>query len=340
MKEAIVSAGPVVAIVDSAVPEPGEGQVLIRVVVSGSNPKDWKVPEWTGESKNEGDDLAGIVVRVGANVREFQPGDRVAAFHEMKTPHGSFAEYAIAWAHTTMHIPATTTMEAAAALPLAYMTAAIGLYADQRLPEPWIGAREPTPLIVYGAATAVGSYAVQLAARSNIHPIIAVAGSSAAHVETLLDRSRGDTIVDYRGGDEAAIAALRAAVGSQKVFHAFDAVADHHSNYIVSQALQPTGTINVVLPWVEHDNIPASIRRVRTFVGAVHGKHKDFGYIYSRYLTRALEQGWLRPQPHEVQPGGLAGIQDALARLKAGKAHAVKYVFRIADTEGAGQDVL
>jgi D-arabinose 1-dehydrogenase-like Zn-dependent alcohol dehydrogenase len=43
MKEAIVSPGPKVKIVDSAVPEPGPEQVVIKVVVSGSNPKDWYV---------------------------------------------------------------------------------------------------------------------------------------------------------------------------------------------------------------------------------------------------------------------------------------------------------
>jgi len=43
MKEAIVSEGPKVKIVDSPIPEPGPEQVVIKVVVSGSNPKDWYV---------------------------------------------------------------------------------------------------------------------------------------------------------------------------------------------------------------------------------------------------------------------------------------------------------
>jgi D-arabinose 1-dehydrogenase-like Zn-dependent alcohol dehydrogenase len=41
MKEAIVSKGPKVEILDSPIPEPGPEQVVIKVVVSGSNPKDW-----------------------------------------------------------------------------------------------------------------------------------------------------------------------------------------------------------------------------------------------------------------------------------------------------------
>lgn len=92
--------------------------MLIRVVVSGSNPKDWKIPEYFGSDDNdpekwtnEGDDIAGIVEQVGAKVFEFKPGDRVAAFHEMRTGGGSYAEYAVAWQHTTFHIPKETSFE-------------------------------------------------------------------------------------------------------------------------------------------------------------------------------------------------------------------------------------
>lgn len=48
------------------------------------------------KAANTGDDIAGVVHAVGENVYEFKPGDRVAAFHEMFTPGGSYAEYAIA----------------------------------------------------------------------------------------------------------------------------------------------------------------------------------------------------------------------------------------------------
>jgi len=56
--------------------------------------------------RNEGDDIAGFVDKVGSNVTEFHPGDRIAAFH----------------------IPNTTSFEESAAIPFAAMTAAIGIY--------------------------------------------------------------------------------------------------------------------------------------------------------------------------------------------------------------------
>ena len=111
MKEALVSAGPKVEIIDSPVPVPEPDQVVTKVVVSGSNPKDWKRPQWTGKTANQGDDIAGVVHSVGSNVVEFKRGDRVAAFHQMMAPGGSYAEYAVSWDHATFHIPKKTTFE-------------------------------------------------------------------------------------------------------------------------------------------------------------------------------------------------------------------------------------
>ena len=85
MKEVINFAGPTVKIVDSPIPEPKDDQILIKVVVSGSNPKDWKVPDIAAagdtslsqliaakDGLNQGDDIAGIVEKVGSNVVEFK----------------------------------------------------------------------------------------------------------------------------------------------------------------------------------------------------------------------------------------------------------------------------
>lgn len=113
MKEAIVHPDLKVTIHDVPIPKPNADQVLIKVVFSGSNPKDWKYPLYSGSNtpQNPGDDIAGFVEAVGENIVEFKKGDRVAAFHQMRTPHGSFAEFAIAWGHTTFHLPNKTSFE-------------------------------------------------------------------------------------------------------------------------------------------------------------------------------------------------------------------------------------
>ena len=111
MKEALVNAGPKVRIVDSPIPTPSPYQIVTKVVVSGSNPKDWKYPGLQKKESNQGDDIAGVVHAVGSNVVEFRPGDRVAAFHQMMSPGGSYAEYAVSPSHCTFHIPKNTTFE-------------------------------------------------------------------------------------------------------------------------------------------------------------------------------------------------------------------------------------
>ncbi|KAG7284858.1 hypothetical protein NEMBOFW57_009473 [Staphylotrichum longicolle] len=352
MKEALVSKGPKVQIVDTPIPTPNDDQVLIKVIVSGSNPKDWKFPDVFGCTTNEGDDIAGIVEKVGANVFEFKPGDRVAAFHEMRTTGGSYAEYAIAWQHTTFHIPAKTSFEEAAAIPLAAMTAAVGLHLRLRLPQPWSPESAdlpPTPLIIYGAASAVGIYAVQLARRANIHPLLCVAGRACDHIEQFLDRSKGDAVIDYRQGDEAVVAGLVDAlkgVQPAMVAHAFDAVSEGSSIANIGQVFRRVGEkdaqgrVNGKVTFVQHgekEGLPEGVEKSITMVGSVHEEEQDFGYVYFRYLARGLQEGWFKPQRTEVVPGGLAGIETALANLKNGKASAVKYVFRIGDTEGVNR---
>ncbi|KAI1357769.1 GroES-like protein [Xylaria arbuscula] len=334
MKEAIVSKGPKVQIIDSPVPQPGPDQVRIKVVVSGSNPKDWKLPLWMGATRNEGDDIAGFVDQVGENVYEFKPGDRVGAFHEMMTPHGSYAEYALAWQHTTFHIPKHTSFEEAAALPLAAMTSAVGLYLRLGLPQPWVPATEPIPLVIYGAASAVGSYAIQLAQQSNIHPLICVAGSSSAHVEKLIDCSKGDTILDYREGDDALVENLKKAANGTPLLYAFDAVSEKGSFVNLGKVLAKGAKLTLVLPGQDYSGIPEYVEHSLTSVGSAHKDAKDFAHAYFRYMARGLAEGWFKAQPQEVVPGGLGGVEQALENLMNGKANAVKYVFRIADTEG------
>lgn len=238
----------------------------------------------------------------------------------------------MAWQHTTAHLPETTSFEEAAAVPLAALTAAVGLYRYLGVPQPWTPASQPTPLVIYGAASAVGIYAVQLALRANIHPLICVAGNSKSYVESFLDPSRGDVVIDYRDGDEAVVDGIKKAAKGLPLRLAYDSVSEKGSYVNLSKALSPGATINTILPAKEED-LPTNVNIVRTMVGSVHNEDKDLGYVYMRYFAKGLRDGWFKGQRQEVVPGGLGGVQTALQNLKDGKANAVKYVFRIEDTK-------
>jgi NADPH:quinone reductase len=64
---------------------------------------------------------------------------------------------------------------------------------------------------------------------------------------------------------------------------------------------------------------------------------KEFAYVFFRLFTRGLQDGWFTPHPYQVIPGGLNGVEEGLTNLKAGKASAVNYVYKIEDTESDPQ---
>jgi len=253
----------------------------------------------------------------------------------MMTPGGSFAEYAVGWAHTTFHIPKNISFEQASTIPLAAMTSALGMFLRLGLPDPWSPAKEPTPLVVYGGAAAVGAYAIKFAQLANIHPIIAVAGRGEKFVEGLIDRSKGDTIVDYRKGDESVIQGIKSALKGAQLNYAFDATSEHNSYTNIVQALSPTGHITLVLPGRKYEGIPESVNMSITSVGESHKGDKEFAHVYFRYVAKGLKEGWFTPHPHEVVEGGLEGVETGLRNLKEGKASGVKYVFRIGEEGGS-----
>ena len=241
------------------------------------------------------------------------------------------------------------------------MTAAVGLYCTLGLPEPWRPLHVSRPLIIYGASGAVGSFAIQLAQLSNIHPIIAVAGKAREHVEKLIDRSKGDTICDYRNGDDSLVAEMRESLkttGHDRVEYAFDCMSDKEKGSYTNilKVLDPNGQICLILNF-EPKDFPETTVATRTTVRWAHQDintyagvnsdptvdHsltdsvtgcRDFAYIMYRFFSRALEKGFLKGHPYQVSTGGLGGIQRSLDSLKSGQASGIKYVFQIADTQG------
>lgn len=237
----------------------------------------------------------------------------------------------------------------AATIPLAAMTASLGVYQRLGLPLLWKPATERTPLIVYGGATAVGAFAIKLAVLSNVHPIVAVAGNGASFVESMLDKSKGDTIIDYRKGDDHVVEGLRKAAGSD-VSLAFDAVSEKGSIANLDKVLIKGGKIATVLtpgmvPGGRKDS--GHVEILFTLVATVHSElseeakakgeklgDREFGAMMFPFLGLGLAEGWFKGHPYEVVEGGLDGLQKALELLQGGKMSAKKAVLRIGETKG------
>jgi NADPH:quinone reductase len=283
--------------------------------------------------------MTGVVDSVGSNVYEYKPGDRVAAFHRMAHPAGTYAEYAIAPATTTFPLPPNISFEAGAGLPLSAMTAAIALYQALGLPLPTTAGKKDIPVLIYGGATAVGAYALQLAKLSNVGPIITVAGAGTDFVKSL---NAADHIIDYRKGNVAQ--AILAVLDGRPLHHALDAVSERQSHRPISEVLAASGggEINMLDPPEDKDGwtFPPNVKLTRTFVAsAYYQEHAfiskeqakadgEFAFWFYRYISHLLANGSFKPHPHEVIPSGLDGIAEGVQRLYDGKVSAKKLVAR------------
>ncbi|KAJ4349465.1 uncharacterized protein N0V89_008080 [Didymosphaeria variabile] len=343
MKELIIHEGPRVEQINSPIPVPKDDEIVIEVVVAGCNPKDYKT-YWVPKPINQGDDIAGVVHQVGLKVLEFRPSDRVFALHQIQAPHGAYAEYAVASAATTAHLPPETSFEEAATIPLAAITAALGLYRTLSLPPPWAPRTLPGPLLIYGGSTAVGAFAIKLARAANLHPIMAVAGNGLGLVSSLLDSAAGDVALDYRNGPEQLQRDIGNALTAShvKAAHAvFDAVSENASWDACTPFLMADTPLATVLPYPETAHLPGGTAQAQLVMsGDVHDVFgvkaggRDFGYVMMRAFARGLQEGWFSGHPFEVVPGGLYGVQSGLERLSKGEVSAKKLVYRIEETTG------
>lgn len=236
-------------------------------------------------------------------------------------------------------------MVEAATIPLCAITAALGLYQDMKLPLPWNPARKQLPLLIYGGATAVGAFAIKFAQLSNIHPIIAVAGKGIPFVRTLLSPEKGDEVIDYRDGDEAIRAQIKAAADDGPIHYAFDGVSERECFENIAAVISGPGAMAVMFPPAGDFTPPEGVSVSQPIAGSVHFPprkgntfdHAEFGAAFFQLMGRGLKQGWFQGHPFEVRPGGLAGLEGILSDLKEGKVSAVKYVVRIGETEGVKQ---
>jgi NADPH:quinone reductase-like Zn-dependent oxidoreductase len=268
---------PSVLVVENiARPEPGAGQVLIRVDAAGVNPIDWKIR--AGYLKQFmpvalphilGLDVAGTVESIGEGVTAFAPGDRVFGRGS-----GTYAEYAVAPVITIARIPEGVSFEQAATLHVGGVTAWLGLFDAGHLEA---GQR----LLVQGGAGGVGAIAVQLGHWKGAYVI---ATTSAANVDFV--RSLGaDEVLDYTSERvEGAV-------------HDVDVVLDTVGGDVTAQswsALKPGGILVTVVGSADPE--VAAARGVRT---AAVG-HPAETRPYLEDLGALVAAGKLKPEIQRV----------------------------------------
>lgn len=184
---------------DVPVPDIAPDEVLIRVAASSVNALDWHymvgTPYFlrienglsTPKRRIPGADVAGTVVKVGAEVTAFKGGDEV--FGEIGG--GGFAQYAAGKARHLAHRPANLPLEESATLGVAALTALQGL-------RDWAAMKPGDRVLINGASGGVGTFAVQIARALGASHVTAVCSTS--NIATA--RSLGaDRVIDYTKED-------------------------------------------------------------------------------------------------------------------------------------------
>jgi NADPH:quinone reductase-like Zn-dependent oxidoreductase len=177
------------------VPRPGPREVLIAVHAAGVGIWDAKIRDGTWAEDDDhfplilGTDGAGVIVEMGERVRRLQLEDRVWAYEYDRPKGGFYAEYVVADMDHVGALPASLSMLQGGAAAVTGLTALQGI--DDHL-----GVRRGEVVLIFGASGAVGTLAVQFAARYRRAHVIAIASGRDAAV--LLEKLGAETVIDGR----------------------------------------------------------------------------------------------------------------------------------------------
>lgn len=191
----------VLHIVERPVPEPGAGEMLVRIAAAGINPVDLAVRAGAFALIGEppfvlGWDIAGSVEKTGPGVDVFSVGDRVMGLSRFPGQAGAYAEFACVRADEFIRTPDGLSDIEAAALPLAGLTAWQALFDEANL-------KPGDRVLIHAGAGGVGHLAIQIAKTAGAHVTTTVSAGKADYARSI----GADEVIDYRAVDFTAAAA-------------------------------------------------------------------------------------------------------------------------------------
>src|SRR5215218_9996718 len=294
-------------------PEPGPGEVLVRIFASSVNLVDTKFRVDGGSAGLEppvilGADISGVVEEVGPGVMDLAPGDEVYYTPETSGPgsNGSYAEYHVAKAGIVAKKPASLSHEEAAAVPLAGGTAYEAIV--RRL-----AVRVGETVLIHGGAGGVGSFAIRIAKASGAR----VLASAGTHNQETLKELGVDVAIDYTSEDVFKVALE----DSGRV--GVDAVFDTVGGELIAESIQATRVLGRLASIISlQGDLTPGYRLNQTF----HGVYLLRERARLEEMSRLIERGQMRPLVEEVLP--LEEVGKAHERLDSGHGRG-KMVLRI-----------
>ena len=305
----------VLQLADVATPEPGPGEVRVRLSTSGVNPSD--VKSRAGLRSKElafprivpHSDGAGTIDRVGDGVPAARVGERVWVWNAAwKRAFGTAAQYVVLPAAQAVTLPAAVPFDVGACLGIPALTALHAVRMD--------GGVEGKSVLVTGGAGAVGHYAVQMAKLCGASRVLASVSSDEKAMAAL--QVGADAVIDYRSEDVAS--RVRGLTGGQGVDRVIEV--DFAANVNASLAVvRPEGDIVVYgssRPEIAVPFFPAIVNNVRLRFFIVYNLAPADRAAAVELLTGWLRSGSLQHAVAVRLP--LDSIAEAHERVEAGSA--------------------
>jgi NADPH:quinone reductase len=304
--------------VDRMRPEPGPGQVVVRIMASGVNPLDTKIRAGQAEHANQplpailGLDMAGIIESKGSDVTAFQIGEEVFGMvGGVGGLQGTLAEFVAADVALLAHKPTTLTMREAAALPLATITAWEGLVDRASV-------HAGQTVLVHAGTGGVGYAAVQIALARGAMVFATVSADKRSILDELgavaIDRNVpvGEYIAQHTHGEGFDI--VYDTLGGQALDASFTAVKRY------------TGQVVSCLGWGTHSLAPLSFRAatysgVFTLLPLLTGLKRAHHGDILKEAARIAEKNQLKPLLAERRFGRneIADAFEMVAKGSKGK---------------------
>lgn len=220
----------VLRVVKGSQPQPQSGEVLIRTHFAGINFADimTRLGLYSGAPKLPaipGFEVAGEVEQTGPGVNEFHPSDQVLAM----TRFGGYSSHVVVPVEQVRMVPEGISLEASAALPVAYLTVYLMMFDQGNL-------RPGQTVLIHSAGGGVGTAAVQLANITGAR----IFGTSSRAKHERLRRMGVELCIDYR--DEDFVRLVREATAGRGVDLILDAQGPVHFKRSL-KALAPLGAL-------------------------------------------------------------------------------------------------
>ncbi len=304
------------------VPQPGPGEVLVKVAFAGVNRPDviqrqGFYPPPPGASPLLGLEVSGTIAKLGEGVTSWLPGQRVCAL----TPGGGYAEYCLVPADHCLPVPEGLPLDSAAALPETLFTVWHNVFERG-----W--ARDGETLLVHGGTSGIGTMAVMLGKLFGLTVIVTCGGADKCAQALEIG---ADHAIDYKAQDFVEeVARITHGKGVELVL---DMVAGDY----VARNLKCLGedgrhvTIAVQGGLQATINMAEVMRRRLTLTGStLRPRSNQFKALLAQEIRQnawpLVEEGELRPVMDQVFP--LAEAAAAHARMEAG-AHIGKIVLAV-----------